>query len=113
MPDKRPKHDQHNPSQKSLQRWDNEGGATTRSRAKRPWDFSQAAKPVVDIATGQVEVRPRTPEEQGKDPAAVKPEQLGGAKGGSARTPALPEQKRNQYARKAAKIRWKTAAHSE
>jgi hypothetical protein len=60
MPDKRPKHDQHNPSQKSLQRWDNEGGATKRSRAKRPWDFSQAAKPVVDIATGVGPVHPKS-----------------------------------------------------
>jgi len=37
---------------------------------KRPRDFSQAAKMVVDIASGQVEDRPLTPEEQGKDPAA-------------------------------------------
>jgi hypothetical protein len=37
---------------------------------KRPRDFSQAAKLVVDIAAGQVEDRPPTPEEQGKDPAA-------------------------------------------
>ena len=35
---------------------------------KRPRDFSQAAKLVVDIASGQVEDRERTPEEQGKDP---------------------------------------------
>ena len=38
---------------------------------KRPRDFSQAAKLVIDIATGQIEDRPPTPEEQGKDPAAV------------------------------------------
>jgi hypothetical protein len=38
---------------------------------KRPRDFSQAAKLVIDIATGQVEDRPPTPEEQGKDPAAA------------------------------------------
>jgi hypothetical protein len=31
---------------------------------KRPRDFSQAAKLVIDIATGQVEDRPPTPEEQ-------------------------------------------------
>jgi hypothetical protein len=40
-------------------------------RRKRPRDFSQAAKLVIDIATGQIEDRPPTPEEQGKDPAAV------------------------------------------
>jgi hypothetical protein len=38
---------------------------------KRPRDFSQAAKLVIDVATGQVEDREPTPEEQGKDPAAV------------------------------------------
>jgi len=32
---------------------------------KRPRDFSQAAKLVVDKATGQVEDRPPTREEQG------------------------------------------------
>jgi hypothetical protein len=44
---------------------------TTAKPRKRPPDFSQAAKLVVDIATGQVEDQPPTPEEQGKDPAAV------------------------------------------
>ena len=39
---------------------------------KRPRDFSQAAKLVIDIATGQVEDRPPTPEERGKDPAAAR-----------------------------------------
>src|SRR5579863_4076091 len=34
---------------------------------KRPRDFSQAAKMVVDIATGQVQEAAPTPEEQGKD----------------------------------------------
>jgi hypothetical protein len=37
---------------------------------KRPRDFSQSAKLVIDIATGQVEDRPPTPEE-GKDAAAA------------------------------------------
>ena len=40
-------------------------------RRKRPRDFSQAAKSVVDIATGRIEERPSTPADQGKDPAAV------------------------------------------
>jgi hypothetical protein len=104
MPDKRPKHDQHNPSQKSLQRWDNEGGATKRSRAKRPRDFSRAAEPVVDIATGQVEGRPRTPEEQGKDPAAVKPGQLGGAKGGRATRQRFQSRNANSLPRRPLKL---------
>src|SRR3984893_12172474 len=37
---------------------------------KRPRDPAQLAKLIVDIATGQVEDREPTPEEQGKDPAA-------------------------------------------
>jgi hypothetical protein len=56
---------------------------------KRPRDFSQAAKLVVDIASGQVEDRERTPEEQGKDPAAVSLGRRGGLKGGEARAKKL------------------------
>ena len=40
-------------------------------RRKRPRDFSQSAKLVIDIATGKIEDRPPTQEEQGKDLAAV------------------------------------------
>lgn len=112
MPDKRPKHDQHNPSQNSLQRWDNEGGATKRSRAKRPRDFSQADKLVGDITTGQVENRPPTPEDQGKDSAAVRRGQLGGAKGGRSRAAALPEQKCREIGKKPVKTHWKTSGAS-
>jgi hypothetical protein len=39
---------------------------------KRPRDPNQLAKLVVEIATGQIEDRPPTPEEKGKDPAAVR-----------------------------------------
>jgi hypothetical protein len=38
---------------------------------KRPRDPLQLAKLIGDIATGQVEDRAPTPEEEGKDPAAV------------------------------------------
>ena len=38
---------------------------------KRPRDPAQLAKLIVDIATGEVEDREPTPEEQGKDPVAV------------------------------------------
>jgi hypothetical protein len=38
---------------------------------KRPRDPNQLAKSIVDIATGQKPDRNPTPEEQGKDPAAV------------------------------------------
>jgi hypothetical protein len=52
---------------------------------KRPRDPNQLAKLIVDIATGQVEDREPTPEEQGKNPAAVALGRLGGLKGGLAR----------------------------
>jgi hypothetical protein len=86
---------------------------TMPTRRKRPRDFSQAAKLVIDIATGQVEDRPPTPEEQGKDPAAVKRGRLGGAKGGKARALTLAKPRRVEIAKKAAKTRWKSGAHSE
>jgi hypothetical protein len=70
---------------------------------KRPRDFSQAAKLVVDIATGQVEDRQSTPEERGKDPAAA----AMGRKGGAARAKTMTPQRRKEIARKAAKSRWK------
>jgi hypothetical protein len=41
------------------------------SHPKRPRDPAQLAKLIVDIATGEVEDRELTPEEQGKDPAAA------------------------------------------
>jgi hypothetical protein len=69
---------------------------------KRPRDFSQAAKLVIDIATGQVEDRPPTPEEQGKDPAAASL----GRKGGVARAKTMSAEKRAEFARKAAESRW-------
>jgi hypothetical protein len=70
---------------------------------KRPRDFSQAAKLVIDIATGQIEDRPPTPEEQGKDPAAA----ALGRKGGAARASKLNKTRRSEIARKAAASRWK------
>jgi hypothetical protein len=70
---------------------------------KRPRDFSQAAKLVVDIATGQTEDRAPTPEERGKDPAAS----ALGRKGGHARAAKLSEAKRREIASRAASSRWK------
>jgi hypothetical protein len=70
---------------------------------KRPRDFSQAAKLVIDIATGEKPNRDPTPEEQGKDPAAV----ALGRKGGKARAARMPAEKRKAVAKKAAKARWK------
>ena len=70
---------------------------------KRPRDFSQVAKLVIDIATGQVEDREPTPEEQGKDPAAV----ALGKKGGMARAGKLTSARRKEIAKRAASSRWK------
>jgi hypothetical protein len=69
---------------------------------KRPRDFSQAAKLVIDVATGQIEDRSPTPEEQGRDPAAA----ALGRKGGAARAKSVPADRRSEIARKAAQKRW-------
>jgi hypothetical protein len=74
----------------------------SKSHKKRPRDFNQAAKLVIDIATGEVEDRPPTPEEQGKDPAAA----ALGRKGGKARAKAISSEQRAAIARKAAQKRW-------
>jgi hypothetical protein len=73
---------------------------------KRPRDLNQWAKRMVDIATGAVSNREPTPEEQGKDPAAVARGRLGGAKGGSARAQKLSPEERRAAAQKAVKARW-------
>lgn len=77
-------------------------GAQAMSR-KRPRDFSQAAKLVIDIASGQVEDREPTPEEQGKNPAAA----ALGRRGGAARAKSMSAERRAEIARKAAASRWK------
>ena len=69
---------------------------------KRPRDPSQLAKFIVDVATGQAEDRPPSPEEEGKDPAAANM----GRKGGKARSAALSPEKRSKIAKDAAKRRW-------
>jgi hypothetical protein len=69
---------------------------------KRPRDFSQAAKLVVDIASGQVEDREPTPEERGIDPAAS----AMGRKGGPARAASMTPERRAEIAKKAAQKRW-------
>jgi hypothetical protein len=73
---------------------------------KRPRDLNQWAKRMVDIATGQVEDREPTPEEQGKDPAAVALGKRGGLKGGKARAANMTPEQRAESARHAAKTRW-------
>ena len=76
-------------------------------KKKRPSDANKLAKSIVDIATGEKEdlVEP-TPEEQGKDPAAVSLGRRGGLKGGQARAKSLSAERRAEIAKAAAKARW-------
>lgn len=69
---------------------------------KRPRDPNQLAKSIIDIATGEKPDRDPTPEEQGKDPAAV----AMGKKGGKARAGSLTAEKRSEIAKHAAAKRW-------
>jgi hypothetical protein len=70
---------------------------------KRPRDFSQAAKLVVDIATGSTKDSPQAP-----DSPAIQFARSGGLKGGKARAEALTPERRSAIARLAAKKRWKS-----
>jgi hypothetical protein len=70
---------------------------------KRPRDPNQLAKSIIDIATGQKPDRDPTPEEQGKDPAAV----ALGKRGGKARADSMTAEKRSEIAKKGAESRWK------
>jgi hypothetical protein len=69
---------------------------------KRPRDPAQLAKLIVDIATGEIEDRPATAEEDGKNPAAA----ALGRKGGKARAESLSPEQRSAVAKKAARKRW-------
>jgi hypothetical protein len=77
-----------------------------RTHKKRPRDPNQLGKMIVDISVGDVEDRALTPEEQGKNPAAVALGRLGGAKGGKARAKKLTAKQRKEIARRAASMRW-------
>ena len=80
--------------------------ADAKDMKKRPRDPNQLAKSIIAIATGEIEDRQPTPEEQGKDPAAVARGKKGGAVGGNARAAALTPAKRKKIAKKAALARW-------
>lgn len=73
---------------------------------KRPRDPNQLARFIVDVATGEVEDRPPTPEEQGKDPAAVERGRLGGVKGGKSRAKRMTAAERKASAQAAIRARW-------
>lgn len=73
---------------------------------KRPRDPAQLAKLMIDIASGEVEDRQPTPEEQGKDPAAVQRGRLGGLKGGKSRSEKMSPPERKASALAANRARW-------
>jgi hypothetical protein len=73
------------------------------SRPKRPRDPAQLAKLMIDIASGEVEDRESTPEEQGKDPAAA----ALGRKGGKARADKMAPERRSEIAKLGAQKRWR------
>ena len=75
------------------------------SHPKRPRDPALLAKLIVDIATGEVEDREPTPEEQGKDPNAV----AMGRKGGKARAAKMSPEQRREIAKKASAKRWSSS----
>lgn len=70
-----------------------------------PRDTNQMAKLLVDMATGDTKDE-ATPEDSGKNPAAVALGRLGGLKGGKARAASMSAKKRSEAAKKAAKARW-------
>ena len=72
-------------------------------RSRRPRDPNQLAKLIVDIATGEVE---DTPEDTGKNPAAVELGRKGGLKGGKARAASMTPEQRSEAAKRAAQVRW-------
>lgn len=74
------------------------------TRRKRPRDPAQLAKLMIDIVSSEVEDRLPTPEEKGKDPAAV----ALGRKGGKARANKIGAKRRAEIARAGAKARWKS-----
>jgi hypothetical protein len=76
------------------------------NRSKRPRDTNQLAKFMVDILTGEVEDRERTPEERGVDPAAS----AMGKKGGRARAANMTTERGAEIAKKAAEARWRKTA---
>lgn len=70
---------------------------------KLPRDFSQRAKAIVDLATGNPITEEPLPR---KNPAAVALGRLGGLKGGKARAEKLSAKRRKEIAEKAARERW-------
>lgn len=70
------------------------------AQRKRPSDPIQRAKMIGDILTGEL------PDDDGRDPEAVKRGQDGSKKGGKARADSLTPERRKEIADKAIKSRW-------
>jgi hypothetical protein len=75
-------------------------------KPRRPRDANQLAKLITDLATGQASDASPTPEQEGKDPAAVSLGRRGGLKGGRARAEKLAPEERRRIALRAAAVRW-------
>ena len=73
-------------------------------RPKRPRDFAQLGKLIVDMATGLVPND--SPKEQEPETRAAQAGRKGGLRGGKARAGKLSPRKRREIARKAAVARW-------
>jgi hypothetical protein len=75
--------------------------------AKRPRDFNQLAKLVVDIASGDVpdpvSESKRQPSQRGR---------AGGIKGGAARAEVLSSDQKSAIAKKAASARWQKSKYA-
>lgn len=104
--------------QKALERWNSEGGApasgdaSIRQHPKRSRDLNQWAKRIVDLVSGDEDDRETSPEEEGKDPAAVALGRKGGMKGGKARADKMTAKERSIAAKKAAQARWSKSGTS-
>lgn len=73
-------------------------------RSRKPRDLNALAASIVSDATD--EDRTDTPDDDGKDPAAVALGRKGGLKGGKARAAKMTAEERSEAARKAARARW-------
>lgn len=73
-------------------------------RVSKKEDEIQAARRVIDTATGVIDPPPVPPRE--KNPAAVALGKLGGSKGGLTRAANLSAKRRTEIAKKAARSRW-------
>jgi hypothetical protein len=70
---------------------------------KRPADVNARAVMIAKIATGEIEDKVPSPEDEGKNPAAV----ALGRMGGKARAEGMSKKRRKEIAKKAAQARWK------